>query len=985
MSEKPPSPGHSTELDVAPQEEPQVVQLSVGGMTCAACVGTISDALSELSGISDVSVNLLGKSASAVIASSQIADAVVERIEDLGYDCQVISISPIVSSSAAKKTHKSRILSLELQGTRSTPDDVPGILRQLFPSVEILERPANHPKNVISFTYIPSVPEFTVRTIISSLSAALPHHLSITIWTPPSTDDIARQMHWHEQRNILMRLAVAVLCAIPTFIIGIVYMALVPKHNAGRMYFKEHIWAGQVPRGEWALFILATPVMFYSAEMFHRRSLKELWFLWRPGSKASFSSRFLRFGSMNLLISLGVTVSYVASVAQLIIAAGRHPHPGAMEDNMSYFDSVVFLATFLLIGRYIEAFSKHHAASSVSLLRKLQAPEALLLSRQDHISSSDSVNSTEKGAYEVRKVATNLLEVGDIIRVPAGTSPPVDGIIRSTGFTYFDESSLTGESRDVKKDEGDHVYAGTVNKLRSIDIEVEATGGETMLDKIIDVVRQGQTKRAPIERFADLITSYFVPVITALAIITWIVWLSIGLSGRLGNDTVAGMPGGWPVWSLEFAIAVFIIACPCGIGLAAPTALMVGSGLAAKYGILVRGGGEAFQDASKIEIVVFDKTGTLTEGAEPKVTDYSHSSILSVSEAKSTSQSALRPPPCDFDDIPTIVRHLASASSHPLCIALTQHFESANLNRLSLQNVEEIPGRGMKGTFSDAGGDVDKRTWTTVIGNEAFLQEHGAIPDHSQSDELARMKREGKSVVLLAISCHEVGCGVEDVGSNFVVVAIFAIADRIRSEARFVVRALQAQGVETWMISGDNEVTARAVAGQVGIPLENVIAGVLPDGKAEKIQWLQQQSDSTLPSKKLPTRRLVAMVGDGINDAPALTMADVGIAIGSGSDVALSSAKFILLTSNLKTLLTLIDLSRKVFRRVKFNFAWACIYNIIALPIAAGVIYPAGHARLDPVWSALAMTLSFIDIRRLQFSGAATLSRTSNARWNGRS
>ncbi|KAF9052122.1 E1-E2 ATPase-domain-containing protein [Panaeolus papilionaceus] len=938
-------------------------------MTCASCVGTINDAVSELEGVSDVSINLLGKSASAVIVNPHLADTLVELIEDLGYECRLLSVSPISNPSAAKKAQRSRTVSLELQGNQSLPENVTNLLRQLDPSVEVLQPQQGHPKNVVSLTYIPSVPEFTIRTIISSLSDVLPPTISVSIWTPPTSDDIARQVHWREQRNILARLAVAILCAIPTFVIGIIYMSLVPKHNAGRMYFKQHIWAGQVSRGEWALFILATPVMFYSAEMFHRRSLKELWFLWRPGSKASIISRLTRFGSMNLLISLGVSVSYVASVAQLIIAARRHPHPGAMEENMSYFDSVVFLATFLLIGRYIEAFSKHHAASSISLLRKLQTPEALLLSRQGTSSSSESLDDAGKGAHEARKVATNLLEAGDRIRVPAGTSPPVDGTIVSSGFTYFDESSLTGESRDVKKSEGDHVYAGTVNKLRSIDIEVEATGGETMLDKIIDVVRQGQTKRAPIERFADLITSYFVPVITALAISTWIIWLSIGLSGKLGNDTVAGMPGGWPVWSLEFAIAVFIIACPCGIGLAAPTALMVGSGLAAKYGILVRGGGEAFQEASKIEIVVFDKTGTLTEGAEPKVTDYVPSSIFTSSplDEKYTSPS----PPCDESDIPTIVRQLASASSHPLCHALAQHFDTPGSSHLVAQNVEEIPGRGMKGTFVNGTNGAEKRTWTAIMGNEAFLHEYEAFPNAAESEQLARMKREGKSVVLLAISCHHSSTPIptptrddvlEEKPSIFTLVAIFSIADKIRPEAQSVVKRLRAQGVEVWMISGDNEVTAKAVAGQVGIPLENVIAGVLPDGKAEKIQWLQalpiSRKESTWRSRRNSTRRLVAMVGDGINDAPALTMADVGIAIGSGSDVALSSAKFILLTSNLRTLLTLIDLSRKVFRRVKFNFLWACIYNILAIPVAAGVIYPAGHVRLDPVWSALAMTLS---------------------------
>jgi len=433
---------------------------------------------------------------------------------------------------------------------------------------------------------------------------------------------------------------------------------------------------------------------------------------------------------------------------------------------------------------------------------------------------------------------------------------------------------------------------------------------------------------------ADVVTSHFVPVVTALAIITWLVWLSLGLSGVLPASELTNTVGGWPAWSLEFAIAVFIIACPCGIGLAAPTALLVGSGLAAKYGILVRGGGEAFQDASRIDVMVFDKTGTLTEGSEPKVTD----TIL-----PSTSQ-----PAADTEDtfedesvISGVVTHLASASSHPLCLALRDYFRarSVPVPSIGVLEVEELPGRGMKGYFRVMGPDGVDFNVKALMGNELLLREHSVAIGGEDSKSLHRMKLEGKSVVLLATSRSSL-TKVDDAlsiplpsssptsqsSTKFSVSALFGIADPIRPEAQSVIARLHSQGVETWMISGDNSVTAGAVAKLVGIPSENVMAGVLPHQKAEKVQWLQNIPPSDVGDVKgamtaiKAKRRVVAMVGDGINDAPALTIADIGIAIGSGSDVALSSAKFVLLSSNLNTLLTLVDLSKKVFRRIKFNF-----------------------------------------------------------------
>ena len=308
------------------------------------------------------------------------------------------------------------------------------------------------------------------------------------------------------------------------------------------------------------MWVLATPVYFLAADTFHRRAFKEVKALWRPGSRFSIAHRFTRFGSMNMLMSLGTSIAYFASIVELALAA-TEKSSGSMND--SYFDAVVFLTMFLLIGRFLEAYSKAKTGDAVTSLGNLRPKEAVLV---------------VPGQGDV-KIPTDLLEVGDAVRVHHGTSPPFDGMVLE-GCTDFDESSLTGESRPVKKESGDTVYSGTVNKGSPVKITVTSIAGSSMLDQIINAVREGQTRRAPVERVATTITSHFVPFVVLVAIVTWVVWLVLGTTGAIPEDWMNEGSGGWALWSLRFTIAVFVIACPCGIGLAAPTALFVGGGLA---------------------------------------------------------------------------------------------------------------------------------------------------------------------------------------------------------------------------------------------------------------------------------------------------------------------------------------------------------------------------------------------------------------------
>ncbi|KAL6309592.1 heavy metal translocatin [Sparassis latifolia] len=953
--------------DVSPSDTcgAQRVILSVGGMTCASCFNTVTDVMSAIPGVSDVVVNLLGGSAIAVVDSKDLAAGIVEAIEDAGYEAEVISTEAIEFTQGEndEETSGPRTVSLRVDGMfcYHCPGKVMSALSSFENRIVVLKAVTSYTDPILQFSYIPDPPSFTLRTLARAVSnSSLGTPFTVSVHHPPTVEARARQMQQYEQLHLLQRLIFAVVVAIPTFIIGIVYMSLMPSTNKTRMWFERPMWTGNVSRAQWAMFFQATPVMFYSAGTFHRRSLKEIWALWRRGSRTPIWRRFVRFGSMNLLVSTGVSVAYFASIALLALAATRPRSSSGPGDTTTYFDSVVFLTMFLLAGRFLEAYSKGRTADAITALGKLRPTSALVFEDASTVTSTETSSyaenrdldiekgdpsrqekafSTSRSGTKLERVDVDFLEIGDIVRVQHGASPPADGTVVA-GEGAFDESSLTGESRLVKKMSGDPVFLGTISTRGMVDVRVDAIGGETMLDRVVKVVREGQTHRAPIERVADLLTGYFVPVVTLLAIITWVVWLGLGLGGALPQDYLDIDVGGWTVWSLEFAIAVFVVACPCGIGLAAPTALLVGSGLAAKFGILARGGGEAFQEAAQLDTIVFDKTGTLTEGGEPRVTD------AEIADTRWSREVLLG-----------VAAEVESASSHPLALAIRQYCADNEALPQTGSAFEETPGRGLKALF-------EALHSTAIIGNEEWMTAHGLSIDGKIANSLDRWKSEGKSVVLLALRHSKAG------ETPFMLSAIFAVADPLRPEAKGVIAHLHSQDIGTWMISGDNIVTAKAVARSVGISETNVIAGVLPHEKAEKILWLQQAGMKKrqagwrrfLGRRRLNDRCIVAMVGDGINDAPALAAADVGIAIGSGSDVAISTASFILVSSNLRSLLTLTDLSRKVFNRVKFNFLWATIYNFVAVPIAAGVIYPAGHARLSPVWASLAMALSSVSV-----------------------
>ncbi|KAK3939058.1 copper-exporting ATPase [Diplogelasinospora grovesii] len=975
------------------QEKPKKAQessdtwratLAIGGMTCAACANNITKEVKKKDWIKNIAVNLVTNSATAEFQGRDNAEKLVEAIEDLGYEA---SLDTVVDIAAEQPEDHERTAEIMIEGLycEHCPSRVTNSLAGFRRQLDVISQPSRQ-RPIIKITYVPDAPAFTIRQILAAIEASDPAFRA-SIYHPPTLEERSKQIMRQHQKQILWRVILTGIICIPTFIIGIVYMSLVPSSDHTKMFMMEP-WTSGISRAQMAMFIMASPVYFFAADIFHVRALKEIRTLWRRSSRVPILQRFYRFGSMNTLMSLGTTIAYVSSVSQLIAAAVHQPTETISDSNF-YFDSVVFLTFFLLVGRLIESYSKSRTGDAVELLGKLRPTTAILVERTTE-------DGYEKGIIEEKDtvVKADMLDFGDIVRVTHGTSPPADGRVVQ-GESNFDESSLTGESRLVKKVVGDEVFSGTFNKDAPILVRITGANGQSMLDQIVNVVREGQTKRAPMEQIADLLTTYFVPVVTLIAILTWLIWLSLGLGGRIPGHFLDVTSGGWVAFSLQFAIAVFVVACPCGLALAAPTAIFVGGGIAAKHGILAKGGGEAFEKASRIDCVVFDKTGTLTMGgAQPCITD-SETYLV---------------PGVDEGTVLAALKAVEENSSHPIAKAIvsfcTTSLEQGEGGKGVLGNLRELPGQGMRATYKPAADSNDE--FILIVGNENMMEAHQVHIPGEVKETLEKWKNEAKSVALVAITPTQggqwVGFGV------WTLAAALSISDPIRPEAPHIINALQQRGTQVWMLSGDNPTTANAVARQLGIPGDQVIAGVLPTQKAEKISYLQKTLKSRTNkfgrvTESATQRAMIAMVGDGINDSPALAVADVGVAIGSGSDVAISSADFVLVKSDLRAVVTLLDLSATVFRRIKFNFGWALIYNVIAIPVAAGAFYPivsnGSHVRLDPVWASLAMALSSISVvlsslalrseipglgfreRKLQLSMNATVKRKFNALLQG--
>lgn len=606
--------------------------------------------------------------------------------------------------------------------------------------------------------------------------------------------------------------------------------------------------------------ILTTPVQFIIGSGFY----KGMW-----------SALRMKTFNMDSLIAIGTSVAYFYSLANFLIYITTNNSLIGLNGQKIpelYFETAAFLITFVILGKWLEAKAKGRTSEAIQKLMGLQAKTARVV---------------QNG--ETLDIPIDQVVKGDIVLVRPGEQVPVDGEIRK-GSSAVDESMITGESLPVEKHVGDVVIGGTINKNGSFEFTVTRVGGETTLAQIIRLVEDAQGSKAPIQALADRISAYFVPGVIVIAILTFVVWFFV-LHAPLS-------------FALMAFTAVIVIACPCALGLATPTAIMVGTGKGAEYGILVKGG-EPLEQACKVNVIVFDKTGTLTKG-KPEVTD-----VVSFSDL-------------DEDDVLQLSASLEKQSEHPLAEAIYTYAQEENQQLTEAQNFTAIPGRGIQG-------DIDGTTY--YMGNRKLISDVAGLSVEKLNRKMSRLEEQGKTVMILATKEKVLG--------------LIGVADTVKETSKEAVEKLLKMGITVYMITGDNMRTAQAIASQVGIT--NVWAEVLPQDKANEVKKLQE------------TGKKVAMVGDGINDAPALAQADLGIAMGSGTDVAMETGGIVIIKNDLRDVVNAISLSKSTMSKIKQNMFFALFYNVVGIPIAARVFVGIGLV-LKPELAGLAMALSSISV-----------------------
>ena len=610
-------------------------------------------------------------------------------------------------------------------------------------------------------------------------------------------------------------------------------------------------WFPFVPKilnNNWVLLLLTTPVQF--------------WVGWQFYSGLKLLIKY-RTADMNTLISVGTLAAYFYSAAVTIFPA--YFMRGGLTPAI-YFDTSAIIIVLILLGKYFEILMKGRASEAIKKLIGLQPKTAKVV----------------KDGKEV-EISISEVQVGDMIIVKPGERIPVDGKIIE-GESEIDESMVTGESMPVHKKMGGLVIGSTINKFGTFTFEATKVGKDTVLSQIIKMVEEAQGSKAPIQRLADQVSSYFVPVVFVVAILTFGVWLFFG-----------------PVPAFTFAlvnfVAVLIIACPCALGLATPMAIMVSSGSAASRGILIKDAA-SLEIANKIDTIILDKTGTLTVG-KPAVTDI-------------------------LGDVLQIAASVENKSEHPLAQAIVNKAKEEKVNLLPVENFKAIPGHGISAELNNK---------KILLGNRKLMTDN-KIDAGAWEEKIINLESQGKTVMIVSVADGAIG--------------LIAVADVLKKESIGAIKVLKKNNITVWMLTGDNERTAKAIATEVGI--ENVMSEVLPDKKSEKVRELQAQG------------KIVAMIGDGINDAPALTQANIGIAMGEGTDIAMESANITLMRGDLMLIPEVIKLSKRTMRIIKQNLFWAFFYNIAFIPVAAGLLYPFFGILLNPIFAGAAMAFSSISV-----------------------
>ncbi len=814
---------------------------AVTGMTCASCAAVIEKTLGKAEGVDDASVNLAAERLNVRYDPAVLDVAeIVAKVKSAGYGATELvenataSVSGTVTLAVTGMTCASCVAVVE-----KTLQRQPGIEQAVVNLA--LER--------ATVTIDPTVigPD-EIITIIKG--AGYGATVLVEDSAPGSTDarDVQRQAqkrHYVHQRNLL---TLSASLAIPLFFIAMVppFMEAIPMWVAGLLGLEGEAAVMMVHK--YIMLALAAPVQFYAGAQYYRG-------FWHALQR--------RTGNMDTLIAVGTSAAFAYSVVATFWLTGEPV----------FYETSALLITFVLFGKMLETRAKGRTGDAIRKLMGLAAKTARVL----------------RGGEEI-DIPVEQVVVGDLVLVRPGEKIPVDGTV-ARGSSAVDESMLTGESIPVEKNEGDGVIGATVNKLGSFTFRATKVGRDTALAQIIKLVEDAQGSKAPVQRFADRISAVFVPVVLATSATTFLFWFfagpaifgavpDVGAAATLLHPILsAAASSGWFVAALLAATATVVIACPCALGLATPTAIMVGTGRGAELGVLIKGG-EALETAESIRTIVFDKTGTLTYGA-PVVTDVEPLGTIPSEEAL------------------LLAASLERGSEHPLAEAIVAAAKEAGAELLPVEGFSAVPGHGVEGIVQGA---------RVLLGNRALMQRE-SVDAAAYEERVSAMECDGKTVMFL--------------GVDGAAVALLAVADTLKEHSADAVARLSRMGIEAYMITGDNRRTAEAVAAQAGISADRVLAEVLPERKAEEVKRLQQEGNK------------VAMVGDGINDTPAIAQSDVGIAMGAGTDVAMETGGVVLIRNDLRDVVTAVELSRATMRKIRANFVWALGYNMLGIPLAA--------------------------------------------------
>jgi P-type Cu+ transporter len=867
----------------------ETVQIPISNMSCAVCAQRVEKALGQVTGVEQAAVNFATEKAQVTFDPESVNVAsLVDAVRSAGYDVPAVTATfPVTGMNCAVCSGR----------VEKTVQGLSGVVRAAV----------NLATERVTVTYLPDI--VTPAGIARAVEAAGYRMLVGEDGAAPPEPGAAAE---DERRKTVARIR---LKFIVSLVVGaiLMLMMLIPT----TWLSMENQW--------YVMFVIATPIQFWAGAQFYR------------GAWAALKHRT---SDMNTLVAVGTSVAYLYSAAVTFFPGVFEGAAGAGFKAAVYYDSAVIIIGLILLGRWLEARAKGQTSAAMKKLVGLRAKTARVVRPAPAMAVAAATATPEAdGAARAAQggapatVACPVAEtapdsacalasrpmaapdgptieidipvddvfVGDIVVVRPGEKIPVDGVI-TEGRSAVDESMLTGESIPVEKGPGDEVIGATLNRTGSFRFQATKVGRDTALAQIVRLVEEAQGSKAPIQRMADYIASIFVPVVFGVAIITFLVWFFFGPQPAVTLAILA-------------FVTVVIIACPCAMGLATPTAIVVGTGKGAENGILIRSG-EALERAYKLNAIVLDKTGTLTRG-KPEVTD-----IVLVGDASAASVELSAGPAAG-----ELLRLAASAergSEHPLGEAIVDEAKARGLALADATHFEALPGRGIQATVGGT---------PVLLGNRRFMDERGlALGDLEAAAD--RLAQEGKTPMFVV--------------SGGTVAGIIGVADVLKAGSVEAVRELEALGLDVYMITGDNRLTAEAIARQAGI--KNVLAEVLPERKAQEVKRLQAVG------------KVVAMVGDGINDAPALAQADIGMAIGTGTDVAMETSDITLITGDLTRIATAIRLSRRTMRVIKQNLGWAFGYNIALIPIAAGILYPAFGLLLDPAYAAVAMALSSVSV-----------------------